>query len=223
MTSPSDILSEIEKALESATHGDWYLAGKLTIRHTSPIGGTDGWVGKVNWRNGEANARFIASCSPDRMREVLALARRAEESQRRAEAAEALAERMKLEAQGHAMEVRTANSTIHEIYQVVSGATGEPGNWHGANPVREYVARTEALVSELQRENAEKDARIAALEEALKPFGEKYAGITPSASEIADGAQHPDVMGDDALALITIDVAHIRCARTLLEKNDAQG
>lgn len=54
-------IEAIEKAMEGVTHGDWYLAGKLTIRHTSPVGGTDGWIGKVNWRNGEANARYIAA------------------------------------------------------------------------------------------------------------------------------------------------------------------
>lgn len=85
-----------------------------------------------------------------------ALARKAEALQRRAEEAEALAERLKREAQFHASEARTANSTIYEIYQVVSGGRGEPGNWHGAEPVR---AKLEAL----QRENAE-------LREALKPF-----------------------------------------------------
>lgn len=78
----SEHLDAIEKAMEGVTHGDWYLAGKLTIRHTSPVGGTDGWIGKVNWRNGEANAAYIAACSPDRMREVLALARQAEALQR---------------------------------------------------------------------------------------------------------------------------------------------
>lgn len=63
------------------------------------------------------------------------------------DAARELAERLKLEAQGHAMEARTANSTIYEIYQVVSGATGEPGNWHGAEPVRERFAALEAQLA----------------------------------------------------------------------------
>ena len=44
---------------------------------------------------------------------------------------------LKQQAQIHAMEAKTANSTIYEIYQVVSGGTGEPGNWNGARPVRE--------------------------------------------------------------------------------------
>lgn len=47
-----------------------------------------------------------------------------------------LINRLQLEAQAHAQEARTANATIAEIYQAVSGGTGEPGNWHGAEPVR---------------------------------------------------------------------------------------
>lgn len=44
---------------------------------------------------------------------------------------------LKQQAQIHAMDARTANSTIYEIYQVVTGSTGEPGTWNGARPVRE--------------------------------------------------------------------------------------
>lgn len=91
MTSTVSAIEAIEKAMEGVTHGDWYLAGKLTIRHTSPVGGTDGWIGKVNWRNGAANADYIAACKPAAMREVLALARQAEALQREnAELREAL-------------------------------------------------------------------------------------------------------------------------------------
>lgn len=54
---------------------------------------------------------------------------------------ERLIERLKQEAEIHAQEARTANRTIAEIYQVVSGATGEPGNWHGAEPVRQLMAQ----------------------------------------------------------------------------------
>jgi len=53
-----------------------------------------------------------------------------------------LCERLKLEAQCHAQEARTANATIAEIYQAVSGGTGEPGNWHGAQPVVDALQRT---------------------------------------------------------------------------------
>ena len=53
---------------------------------------------------------------------------------------DALIARLKLEAQMHAQEARTANATIAEIYQAVTGSTGEPGNWHGARPVRDALA-----------------------------------------------------------------------------------
>ena len=71
---------------------------------------------------------------------------------------EALSERLKQEAQIHAMEARTANATIHEIYQLITGATGEPANWHGAEPVREYIASMKAQLTD-----AQKDARHATL------------------------------------------------------------
>ncbi|WP_421580868.1 hypothetical protein [Shinella sp. M31] len=77
-----------------------------------------------------------------------ALALQVEAMKRRAEAAEALAERLKLEAQAHAMEARTANTTINEIYQVVSGGKGEPGNWNGAAPVREFAETFRSVLSD---------------------------------------------------------------------------
>jgi Lar family restriction alleviation protein len=67
-----------------------------------------------------------------------------------------MADRLKLEAQCHAQEARTANATIAEIYQLCSGGKGEPGNWHGAEPVRallgqhaEVLAAHTALVERL--------------------------------------------------------------------------
>lgn len=61
-----------------------------------------------------------------------------------------LADRLKQEAQMHAMEARGANSTINEIYQIISGGKGEPGNWHGAKPVRQYAEAAEAEVKRLK-------------------------------------------------------------------------
>lgn len=57
---------------------------------------------------------------------------------------EALCDRLKLEAQMHSGEARAHKSTVHECYQAASGATGEPGNWHGATPVRDRIATLEA-------------------------------------------------------------------------------
>ena len=68
-----------------------------------------------------------------------------------------------MQAKGHAQEARTANSTIYEIYQVLSGGKGEPGNWNGADPARRYVEAAEARANaaeaaiHLIQEEAEKD------------------------------------------------------------------
>lgn len=55
-----------------------------------------------------------------------------------------------VQAQGHAAEAATANATIYEIYQVITGSTGEPGNWHGAEPVREKFTALTARVAKLE-------------------------------------------------------------------------
>jgi len=59
-----------------------------------------------------------------------------------------LRDRLKMEAQIHAQEARTANATLAEIYQLCSGATGEPGSWHGAEPVRQKLAAANALIEQ---------------------------------------------------------------------------
>ena len=65
-----------------------------------------------------------------------------------------LIERLKLEAKFHAQEARTANATIAEIYQLCTGATGEPGNWHGAEPVRRHIESLEAQLQECRKDAA---------------------------------------------------------------------
>lgn len=47
---------------------------------------------------------------------------------------------IKQQAQIWKMEAETQKATVHEIYQLCTGATGEPGDWHGAEPVRALVA-----------------------------------------------------------------------------------
>lgn len=71
-------------------------------------------------------------------------------AQEHAEQRELIA-RLQLEAQVHAQEARTANATIAEIYQVVSGGKGEPGNWHGAEPVRAMMQKQCEEIERLQR------------------------------------------------------------------------
>lgn len=50
-------------------------------------------------------------------------------------------DRLRLEAEGWAQEARTHRATVHEIYRIVSGGKGEPGDWHGAEPVRREFDR----------------------------------------------------------------------------------
>lgn len=59
-------------------------------------------------------------------------------------AAEELAETLKQQAMQHAHEARTQTSTVHEIYQLITGGTGEPGDWEGAEPVRVVLAAARA-------------------------------------------------------------------------------
>ena len=79
---------------------------------------------------------------------------------------------LKQQAQIHAMEAKTANSTIYEIYQVVSGGTGEPGNWNGARPVREAF---DALKADAERYRWLKDNRSYAY--AMQPDSPAECGI----------------------------------------------
>ncbi len=57
-----------------------------------------------------------------------------------------LAERLKLEAQIHSGEARCHHSTVNEIYQLISGAKGEPAAWNGAVPVKRFLEKVEHLI-----------------------------------------------------------------------------
>ena len=61
-----------------------------------------------------------------------------------------LSERLKMEAQIHAQEARTANATIAEIYRLCTDGAGEPGNWHGAEPVRRKIESLRAECESLR-------------------------------------------------------------------------
>lgn len=170
MTAPLDkppvagLVERLRELLAKATRGDWqvivekhphYLGGEHTERRIfttwndpqlkGPWGVVNSSIGIAVER--EQPVRHMVSISAEdaalicEMRNALSdLLSALEALSRRAEAAEALAERLKMEAQIHAGEARTANATIAEIYQLCTGATGEPGNWHGAEPVREMIA-----------------------------------------------------------------------------------
>lgn len=70
------------------------------------------------------------------------------EANKEIEQKQTLIDSLILAAQTHAQEARTANATIYEIYQYVSGSTGEPGNWHGAQPVRDAFEKLQAQLDE---------------------------------------------------------------------------
>ena len=63
---------------------------------------------------------------------------------------EALCEKLRMEAEIWAQEARTQKSTVHECYQAVTGATGEPGDWNGARPVVERIKALEAQNAKLR-------------------------------------------------------------------------
>lgn len=107
---------------------------------------------------------------------------------------------LRLQSQTHAMEARSANSTINEIYQVISGGKGERGSWQGAEPVRRYVnivRRTENLLRD-QLEWYGEQARLARLihsegdkgRNALAEDGGKRARSALSA-QVQDNAEPP--------------------------------
>lgn len=54
-------------------------------------------------------------------------------------------EKLKLEAEGWAQEARTQRATVREAYQAITGATGEPGDWHGAEPIKALVKERNRL------------------------------------------------------------------------------
>lgn len=46
-------------------------------------------------------------------------------------------------------EARCANDTIGQIYQLVTGRKGEPGNWNGAEPVKALIKQRDELADAL--------------------------------------------------------------------------
>jgi len=70
--------------------------------------------------------------------------------ERERDEARALNARLVLEAQIHSSEARTANHTIYSIYQAVTGAKGEPGNWNGAQPVVDYIQAAQSEIAKMR-------------------------------------------------------------------------
>jgi len=65
--------------------------------------------------------------------------------------AEKARDALKQQAQIWAQEARTQRATVRESYQVTTGATGEPGDWHGAEPIRKLKADLAAVREEARK------------------------------------------------------------------------
>lgn len=58
---------------------------------------------------------------------------------------------LKLEARIQAQEAHSQKATVHACYEIVTGKTGEPGDWNGAEPVRAYVSALRNELAEARR------------------------------------------------------------------------
>ena len=87
---------------------------------------------------------LTASSSPPPSRQPSRSGAREERTRERDEAQKE-AEALKLQAQVWALEARAQKATVHACYEAITGKTGEPGDWNGAEPIRRYVAERDAL------------------------------------------------------------------------------
>ena len=96
-----------------------------------------------------------------------------------------LEDRLKLEAQIQAQEARSHRATVREIYQAVTGRTGEPGDWHGSQPVLALIEERDALrrmSSEFGAALITARARVAELEEGISTAMQLIEGGFDSAA-----------------------------------------
>ena len=150
--------AEIRARADAATPGPWrHVHGrlrpqfKMIINQVSAGGrAVVAWAGfdglDASKTQIKADAHFIAHARED----IPTLLSALEAANKRADEAEALVERLKREAVQHAQEARTANATIAEAYQAVTGGAGEPGNWHGAEPIKAELTTLKARVAVLE-------------------------------------------------------------------------
>lgn len=103
----TDKYAKLREVAEKATPGEWHVSGKLTIRL-----GRNEWIAKALWRNGEANAAYIALANPQT---VLALLDDLAAEKARADAAKAEAEKMREKAISNARERNAAEATISTL------------------------------------------------------------------------------------------------------------
>lgn len=113
-----------------------------------------------------------------------------------------LVERLRAEAQTWKLEAMAHKSSLHEAYQACTDASGEPGNWNGAEPIKAKIAALTA-----RAEKAE--ARLAEAEAVIQPFAE---AATMLSDKWEDHETHWPLKITDA-----ISVGCLRAARSYLE------
>lgn len=154
MTYPPSRLAELEEAAKAATPGPY-----------SETGGPQISAGKR--RVCKVDIAFKDSAQYAADKKYLALANPAEILALIAYVRVVVAERdnLRMQAESWAMEARAHKSSLHEAYQHITGATGEPGNWNGARPIVEAfdAANIRAEAAEQQR-----DVLVKALRELRK-------------------------------------------------------
>lgn len=105
-------------------------------------------------------------------------------------------------------EARTQASIVRECYAAVTGNTGEPGDWNGANPVREKL---EALTAERDALRA----RVAELEERSASLIEAGVRLANAADDVGVEYFDTDTM-DDVVAEMQEATKSFRRARPAL-------
>ncbi len=131
-------LKEIEARCEAASEGPW-RRDEVFLERTSVFGPMPVQLVIVDKVQFQSDAAFIAHARTD-VPDLIA----------RVKELEGLNERLKQEAQSHAYEAKAQRATVHECNQAVTQGTGEPADWHGANPVKDELSRLRARVRELE-------------------------------------------------------------------------
>lgn len=127
------------------------------------------------------------------------------------EATTAENENLRLEAQAHAQEARTQRATVHEIYQIISGGNGEPGDWNGAEPVRKAFVALAVRVEKAER-NSERDkdafvmmcTALQDIEDAVGIDTGGWNGPAPAIHAVQALAAHVDMLGSVVEKISTV-------------------
>lgn len=154
--SAEKVVAEWTAAMEGVPAGPWkwYRTGRVgPLSLDEPDGSAvliaEEYAGSCWIDIGLPAEAWLARCSPSGIRSLLDLIA---QQAARLEEKDALIERLRLEAQTHAGEARCHKSTVHEAYQACTGATGEPGNWHGAEPIKTALASAKAALTAAEAE-----------------------------------------------------------------------